>query len=71
MGMSLSELSRLSMALRWLVTLPDHGDVPGEIQATARVAYENLEAHRRKFFRPESIERSIYEAWRPTEGQDK
>lgn len=65
--MTLGELGRLSMTLRWLVTLPDHGDVPGEIQEAAREAYSILEKKRRKFFMPEAIEKSIYEAWRESE----
>jgi hypothetical protein len=59
----LSELRRHSLALRWLVTLKDHGDVPGEIQVAAGEAYAKLEELRRKFYQPEAIERSIAEAW--------
>jgi hypothetical protein len=49
--------------LRWLVTLKDHGDVPGEIQVAASEAYAKLKELRRKFYQPEAIERSIAEAW--------
>jgi hypothetical protein len=64
----IGELQRHSNALRWLVTLKGHGEVPGEIQDAAAEAYERLEALRRKFYLPEAIERSVAAAWAPTDG---
>lgn len=60
----LSELRRTSLAIRWLVTLQDHGDVPGVIQEAARKASAELIRLRGELFMPEAVERSIAEAWR-------